>query len=183
MWFSDSEVFFKKAVLKHLAILTSAFRKISGLQTCSFIKKRLQHRCFLLNIVKYLRTRIFKKICSCLLCIKSGIQERGTECGERGEYGECCLTSNIPGNVSNIPGNAIKHSGKRHEAFRGISPNIPGNVAKHFGEYPKKFRGIWTNNPGNAVKHSGEYPQPFWVMSVLLKGMRTQGQSRISWNL
>ena len=30
------------------------------------------------------------------LCVKPGIQERGTECGQRGEWGECC----IPGNVA-----------------------------------------------------------------------------------
>ena len=33
------------------------------------------------------------------LCIKPGIQERGTESGERGEWGECY-----------IPGNVAKHS-------------------------------------------------------------------------
>ena len=32
MWFTDSELFFKKAVLKHFAILTSAFNKFSGFQ-------------------------------------------------------------------------------------------------------------------------------------------------------
>ena len=47
------------------------------------------------------------------LCIKPGIQERGTECGERGEWGECY-----------IPGNAAK------QTFRGMSSNIPENVAK-----------------------------------------------------
>ena len=32
MWVTDSEVFFKKAVLKQFAILTSAFKKFSDLQ-------------------------------------------------------------------------------------------------------------------------------------------------------
>ena len=34
------------------------------------------------------------------LCIKPGIQEQGTECGERGECGECYIS-----------GNVAKHSG------------------------------------------------------------------------
>ena len=32
VWFTDSEVFFKEAALKHFAILTSVFNKFSGLQ-------------------------------------------------------------------------------------------------------------------------------------------------------
>ena len=32
------------------------FNKVAGLQDCSFIKKRLQHRHFLANIAKFLRT-------------------------------------------------------------------------------------------------------------------------------
>ena len=32
MWFTDSEVFFRKAILKHFAILTSVFNKFAGLQ-------------------------------------------------------------------------------------------------------------------------------------------------------
>ena len=42
---------------------------------------------------------------TCRLCIKPGIQERRTECGNGG--------------------NVI---------FRGMSPNIPGNIVKHSGE-------------------------------------------------
>ena len=43
MWFTDSEVFFKKAVLKHFTILTSVFNKFSDLQvnkvfSCDFCK-------------------------------------------------------------------------------------------------------------------------------------------------
>ena len=33
------------------------------LQTCNFIKKRPQHRCFPLNIAKFLRAPILKNIC------------------------------------------------------------------------------------------------------------------------
>ena len=62
------------------------------------------------------------------LCIKPGILERGTECGERGEWGECY-----------IPGNVLKHLGECCQIFREMSPNIPENIAKHFGECPQAF--------------------------------------------
>ena len=57
---------------------------------------------------------------SLIFLIKPGIQERGTESGERGEWGECY----IPGK------NVLKHSGECRQTFREMSPNIPGNVAK-----------------------------------------------------
>ena len=34
----------------------SLLDKVVGIQACNFIKKRLQHRCFSVNIVKFLRT-------------------------------------------------------------------------------------------------------------------------------
>ena len=37
------------------------------LKTCNFILKRLLHKCFPLNIAKFLRTPILKKICGWLL--------------------------------------------------------------------------------------------------------------------
>ena len=37
-------------------------RKVASLQ-CNFTKKRLQHRCFPLNIAKFLRTPVLKNIC------------------------------------------------------------------------------------------------------------------------
>ena len=33
--------------------------KVAGLEACNFIKKRLQHRCFATNIVKFFRTAFF----------------------------------------------------------------------------------------------------------------------------
>ena len=61
----------KKAVLKYLAILIEKilvleplFNKFAGLQAGNFITKRLQHRCFPLNIAKFL---ILKDICERLL--------------------------------------------------------------------------------------------------------------------
>ena len=46
-------------------VLESLF--IFCLETCDFIKKRLQHRCFHVNIEKILRTLILKNICEQLL--------------------------------------------------------------------------------------------------------------------
>ena len=62
----------KKGVLKNFAIyrkttVLSIFDKIPGLQACDFIKNRLQFRCFVVNIVKFLRTPVLKNICERLL--------------------------------------------------------------------------------------------------------------------
>ena len=55
-------------------MLELLFNKVTGLEVCNFIKKRLQHRCFLVNIAKFLRTLILKTsangCCSVLLIIK-----------------------------------------------------------------------------------------------------------------
>ena len=40
-------------------MLESLFNKVAGLEACSFIKKRLQHICFPVNIVKFLRIVFF----------------------------------------------------------------------------------------------------------------------------
>ena len=57
----------KKAVLENFAIFTGKhlswsvfFNKVAGLQTCNFIKKRLERRCFPKNVAKFLRTSILK---------------------------------------------------------------------------------------------------------------------------
>ena len=97
------------------------------------------------------------------LCIKTGIQERGTECGKRGKWGgmlysgECGQT--FRGMLQNIPGNVAKHSGECPQifrecgqTFRGMSSNIPGNVAKYSGECRKTFRGMSPNIQGNVAK-------------------------------
>ena len=94
------------------------------------------------------------------LCIKTGIQEQVTECGEHGEWGgvlysgECGQT--FRGMSPNIPGNVAKHSGECPQTFQGMSPNIPGNVAKYSGERRKTFRGMSPNIPGNVLKYSKE---------------------------
>ena len=65
------------------------------------------------------------------LCIKPGIQQRGTECEERGEWGKCY-----------IQGNVAKYAGECPQTFRGMSLNIPENVLKHSGECHQTFRGM-----------------------------------------
>ena len=48
-------------------MLESVFSKVADLLACNFIKKRLQHRFFLANIVKFLSISILKSICERLL--------------------------------------------------------------------------------------------------------------------
>ena len=48
-------------------VLGSLFNKVVGLQACNYIKKRVQHRCFLWNFRKFLRTSFLKNICERLL--------------------------------------------------------------------------------------------------------------------
>ena len=44
-------------------MLESPFNRFAGFKTCNFVKKGLQHRCFLVNIARFLRTIILVKIC------------------------------------------------------------------------------------------------------------------------
>ena len=41
-------------------MLDSLFNKVAGLQSCNFVKKRLQHRSFPVNIVEFLRAPVLK---------------------------------------------------------------------------------------------------------------------------
>ena len=91
------------------------------------------------------------------LCIKPGIQERRTECGERVEWRECFIRRMSP----NIPGNVLKHSGECCQTICRMSSNIRGNVVKHSGECPQTFWGMLPNILENVVKHSGECRQSF----------------------
>ena len=63
---SHSQMFFKAGSLKSCAIfaeknsaLKSLFNKVPVLQACKFIKKKLQQRCFPVNIAKFLRRAFF----------------------------------------------------------------------------------------------------------------------------
>ena len=59
---SPSEMFFEIGVLKNFAIFTgkhlcwSLFNKVAGVRPATLLKERLHHRCFLMNIAKFLRT-------------------------------------------------------------------------------------------------------------------------------
>ena len=68
----------KRAVLKNFLnfhrktpVLEPLSNKSAGLQACNLIEKRLQHRCFPVNIENFLRTPIMKNICEQLL-LQSG---------------------------------------------------------------------------------------------------------------
>ena len=61
---SRTQMFFRLGVLFHniqrkTPELESLFNKVTGLQPCNFIKKRLQLRYFPLNIATFLRTALF----------------------------------------------------------------------------------------------------------------------------
>ena len=76
----------KKAILKHLVIFTRKylrgdlfFNKVAGHQACNFIKKRLQHKYYLANIVKFIRRPILKSIserCENVFQIRSEFSKR-----------------------------------------------------------------------------------------------------------
>ena len=53
----------QRCPVKNVVVLESLFNKVAGLQACSFIKKRLQQRCFPVKLAKFLRTPILKNIC------------------------------------------------------------------------------------------------------------------------
>ena len=60
----------ENAALKNFAMFTdktpvleSPFNRLAGFKTCNLFKKRLRHRCFPVNIAKFLRTLILIKIC------------------------------------------------------------------------------------------------------------------------
>ena len=75
------EVFYKKVVLRNIhwktAGLESVFNKVRDLQACAFIKMRIQHRCFPVNIAKISGTPILKKICERFFLLLYSIQIYG----------------------------------------------------------------------------------------------------------
>ena len=56
-------------------MLESHFNKVADLKACNFIKKRLEHRCFLVNIAKFIRTAFCMKDIRWLLLFLKDIQE------------------------------------------------------------------------------------------------------------
>ena len=57
-------------------VLESFLNKAAGSQACSFIKKRLQHRCFPVKLAKFLRTSIVKTVCELLVPKISTLQKK-----------------------------------------------------------------------------------------------------------
>ena len=49
-------------------VLKSLFNKVAGIQAYNSIKKKLQHRCFPVNIAKFLRTAFFTEQLRCCFC-------------------------------------------------------------------------------------------------------------------
>ena len=47
-------------ILRKTLVFESLFNEVAGLQACNFIKKKLQHRCFPVNIAKFLRIPILR---------------------------------------------------------------------------------------------------------------------------
>ena len=73
---SRLKMFFEIVVLKacnihrKTPVLQSLFSKVASLETCNFINKGLQHRCFPVNIAKFLRKFYLKNTtggCFCTL--------------------------------------------------------------------------------------------------------------------
>ena len=67
-------------------MLNSLFNKVAGLQVCSVIKQRLQHRCFPVKFAKLLRTNFFTEHPRWLLLIN--IQGFGQKTNPNGFYRE-----------------------------------------------------------------------------------------------
>ena len=70
------EVFYEKMcsekfrnIPKKKYVVETLFYNVAGIQACNFIKKRLKHRCFPVNIAKFSRTPILKSILEQLLLI------------------------------------------------------------------------------------------------------------------
>ena len=62
-------MFLKIGVLKKFANFIGKHLCLSRLKACNFIKKKLQHKCFPVDILKFLRTPILKNIYEWLLLI------------------------------------------------------------------------------------------------------------------
>ena len=67
-------MFYKKRVLRNYAKYTGKhlcqrlfFNKVAGLRSATLLKKRLRHRCFPVNLVKFLRTNFLQNTSGRLL--------------------------------------------------------------------------------------------------------------------
>ena len=60
-------------------MMESLFNKVAALQVCNFIKKRIQHSCFPINISKFLRTPSLKSMCERLLLLQHNHMKQSLE--------------------------------------------------------------------------------------------------------
>ena len=67
---------------KKTSVSESIFRKVAGLQPCSYIKKRLEHWCFPVKFAKFLRTSTVKNIFERLLLFVSPQNTMAKSSGE-----------------------------------------------------------------------------------------------------
>ena len=81
--FRSSLCFLQKAVLKNLMIFTGKqlwwglfFIKVADLQAYNFIKKKLQHSCFLTKFVKFLRTTFLRNTSGDCFCRENRSKEK-----------------------------------------------------------------------------------------------------------
>ena len=80
--------------------LESVFNKVAGLKACNFIQKRLQHKCFPVNIAKVLKTPILKNICKQLLLTCGVLYEKQQVCF-------CFLFFSLTLNILHQPSEAV----------------------------------------------------------------------------
>ena len=74
---SRSQIFFKIGALSNIAKSTGKhlcwsffLMKVACLKAYNFIKKRFQHRCFPMNIAKFLRALFLQNTCCVCFCLK-----------------------------------------------------------------------------------------------------------------
>ena len=56
-------------IYRKTSVLESLFNEVEGLNTCNFIKKRLQHECFPVNFCEIFKITFLQNICSGSFCL------------------------------------------------------------------------------------------------------------------
>ena len=76
-------------------VLESLFDKVAVLQPSNFIKEKLQHRCFPVNIAQFAKVPILKNICERLLLLMVIFSQEKTICN----VALICLSQNFTRNL------------------------------------------------------------------------------------
>ena len=98
-------------------MLESYFKIVAGLKVCNYIKKRLQHRCFSVNIAKFLRKPISKNICDRLLLPLVTYLAYGM-------YLFCCKENTVVAKIGNNQLIVMEIFHSRNTTFENIRKNI-----------------------------------------------------------